>query len=91
MNTEVLRNFFVYAEYPMESLEHETYLNIYWAIKKLFMDGRYSREDILILENYLMGYSQRELSNILNLDRRYITKRLKYILYTLSSELEKNE
>ena len=58
---------------------------------KLFMDGRYTKEDILILENYLMGYSQREISNLMNLDRRYIAKRLKYILYTLSAELDKNE
>lgn len=91
MNTDVLKNFFIYAEFPMESPEHEAYLNIYWAIKKLFMDGRYSKEDILILENYLMGYSQRELSNLMSLDRRYIAKRLKYILHTLSTELDKDE
>jgi len=90
MNTEVLKNFFIYAEYPPNSLENDAYLNMYWAIKKLFMDGRYNREDITVLENYLYGYSQREISNLMTLDRRYVAKRLKYILHTLSLELDKN-
>lgn len=90
MTSDTIKNFFMYAEYPMDSPEHETYLNIYWAIKKLFVDGKYSVEDIKILENYLYGYSRREISNIMNLDRRYVSNKLKYILYTLSTELEKN-
>ena len=91
MTTEALLHFYEYAEYPIESQEYETYLTIYFAIKKLLEDEILISKDLFLLDNYLQGYSYREIANIMNLDRRYVSKRMQYILTELSKELDEQK
>lgn len=89
MDTNILKNYYIYLEYPINSLENDMALTIHWAVKKLFIDRVFSKQDVDILDYFVQGYSQREIANLLNIDRRYIAKRLKYILNSLSQELDK--
>lgn len=89
MDINILKNYYIYLEYPINTLENDAALNIHWAVKKLFIDRVFNRQDVNILEYFIQGYSQREISNLINIDRRFITKRLKYILNMLSKELDK--
>ena len=89
LDSNTLKNYYIYLEYPLESEENDIALTIHLNVKRLFIDGLFTKQDVDILDYYIQGFSQREISNFINVDRRYLTVRIKYILNTLLKELNR--
>lgn len=73
----VLRNYYVYKEYPLGTEEYEATLNLSVVLKNLLERGVLSNQDLVILSYFVQGFSLRKISEMLDLDRKTVTKNFK--------------
>lgn len=74
---DALKNYFYYKEYPLDSPEYELALSIDLIIQNLLKDQVIDKTDVEILNYFLQGFSIRKIANMLNLDRKSVSKRFK--------------
>lgn len=63
-------------------------LDIQLAVESLLERGNITKQDIELLEKYLEGYSYREMSKMLIMDRRFISRRVKRLCGLIFKELK---
>lgn len=74
---EILKNYFIYKECSIETEEYEAALSLELVIQGLVERGIFSPQDISILNYFLQGFSLRKIAEMLNLDRKTVTKAFK--------------
>lgn len=77
---DVLKQYYMFIEQPMGSTEYESALNMMVVIKTLLERGILDNTDIQLLDYFLQGFSLRKIAEMLNLDRKLVSKRFKRTL-----------
>lgn len=88
MDFNLISDAFSGKNFPINTEEYETYLELKLAISKLVSEGVFDSDDMKILENFMIGDSSRKSAKVLKFDRRKVMFRLRRIFFLLKRELQ---
>jgi transposase-like protein len=87
MIEEQLRQYYQNREYPPDSEEYQSSLDIYLTLRSLLKSQKIDTIDVEIVDSIMSGYSFRKTAQILGIDRRSVQTRYRRILSYLEEGL----